>query len=159
MIDPAYEEYFMTTSRLRQKEFEHLGYWVDLYAIETKLVSLQEQDRGRTVKTIDLVNECVKYGKNALIFGESGSGKTFTCLKLFETFKDEYYRIDAALNERIPLFIELSRIRNDDLVKIIRGSIDEAQFNRDKSKYIIFLDGLNEMGDLKEQQRIFGQIR
>lgn len=65
IIAPVYKEYFESISSLRQKEFEHLGKWVDLYAMETKLVSMQEQDRGRKLRAIDLINEFVKAGKNA----------------------------------------------------------------------------------------------
>lgn len=123
IIDPLYEEYFISISKVRQREFEHLGYWVDLYAIETKLASLEEKDRGKTVKATELIDECVESGRNALVFGQSGSGKTFTSLKLFESLKEKYYFPEEALNERIPLFVELSQIRNrnNDLKGIIRG--------------------------------------
>ena len=154
-----YKEYFDQISRIRKEEFEHLGNWVDLDAVETKLTSQQEYDRGRTLSALNLINECVKTARNALIFGESGAGKTFTCLKLFEKIKEEYCRSDAAINERIPLFVELSRVRNKGLDELIREGINEDQFNNDKDKYLIFLDGLNEVGDLEDQKRIFSEIK
>ncbi len=154
IIDPCYEKYFWGISELRKREFAYLDYWVNLYAIETKLVSLQEQDRGRKVMAVDLVNEYTSLGKNALIFGESGAGKTFTCLRLFEEFKKKYC---TAASERIPIFTELSRTRNNALDRVIREGIEE-RFNQDKDKYIIFLDGLNEVGGREEQERIFGEI-
>ena len=147
-ILPVYKSYFDKIRRLRDREFEHLGYWVDLYAIETKLARFRQEDRTREPKkTLDVVSECISQGKNAVIFGDSGSGKTFTCLKLFERFKEEYC---TAPNEKIPLFTELSRTRNNELAKIIKEGIDEEKFNQDTEKYIIFLDGLNEVGGREE---------
>ena len=154
----TYKEHFEVISRLRQNEFNHLDDWIDLYAIDTRLSRLQEQVREDPVIATELINKCVNTGENIIVFGESGSGKTFTCLKLFEAYKENYLHKGASLTERIPLLIELSRTQDKKLEKVIKENIDDKQFAKDKNNYIIFLDGLNESGTFEDQKRVFFEI-
>lgn len=156
--ESRYIEYFNSISKLQEEEFKDLRYWIDLAAIENIALSQGKQKTGKSVNVIDLVEECEKHGENALIYGQSGSGKTLTCLKLFEKFREKFSQSKSASNERIPLFVELSQINPDDFENSIRGKIDKDLFEQDKDKYIIFLDGLNEVGDVSKQQRVLGKI-
>ncbi|MGR3319009.1 MAG: NACHT domain-containing protein, partial [Candidatus Anammoxibacter sp.] len=156
-----YKEYFERIAKLRKDVFAHLGNWVDLYAVETRLTKWQEHERGKTAKATDLVDECVRTDKNVLIFGESGAGKTFTCLKLLEGLKEDYGKKEETTNKKIPIFVELSQVKDNDLEEFVRGyvGISKTQFDSDRAKYVIFLDGLNEVGDLKRQKSVFSEIR
>ena len=120
-------------------------------------INLQDLNKpGNPINVFDLVKKCIVRNKNALIYGNSGSGKTFAFLRLFKHFQKKYNPKETS-NEKIPLFEELSRIGNDLESTIIRKTGKDA-FARDKHRYIIFLDGLNEVGDYEEQQRTLIKI-
>lgn len=74
--------------------------------------------------------------KNVLIFGESGAGKTFTSLKMLDGLKEIYGKKDGTANERIPIFVELSQVKNSDLEEFIREyvGVGKKQFDSDKAK-------------------------
>ncbi|MDI6760943.1 MAG: hypothetical protein QMD05_08950 [Candidatus Brocadiaceae bacterium] len=145
----SYENYFKAVERRREEEFQRLGHYVALPTIETKLAEPGKEAGWAT----EVIERCIQNRQNAVISGESGSGKTFTFLKLFHEFKKRY------LNDEwpcyIPLFVELYKLKDCSFPDLLNGNylnekIDDHRYQRDKSKYIVFLDGLNEAPDSEE---------
>ncbi|HHT9153717.1 MAG TPA: tetratricopeptide repeat protein, partial [Candidatus Hypogeohydataceae bacterium YC40] len=138
----AYENYFKAVSRRREEELLRLGHYAGLPAIDTRLAKTGEKARWAT----EVIEESIQKGEKAVISGESGSGKTFTFLKLFETFKEKYLKDESPY---IPLFVELYMLKYYNFCELLNGTylnakIDDHRYERDKSRYIVFLDGLNE---------------
>ena len=136
----VYESHFKYVENKREEELERLGHYVNLN-LELKLA---QKGKDKPEEAIRTLRNCLKEKerKNGIIIGKSGSGKTFTFLKLFKELKDE--------NSYIPLFIELyrfnppvSHLNFQTFLQEYLG-IDTTRFHKDKEKYVLFLDGLNE---------------
>jgi len=157
-INRVYEKYFDSILKNRQKDLVNLNIGIDTHVIENRFKSLQDYGSGRTLTASEIVDDSIKSRANILVFGDSGLGKTFTCYNLFEYIREQYYHQRDANNRVIPLFIKLSKIRRKNLTTLIRENIDQNIFEKDKKKYIIFLDGLNEVGNFEEQEQTFDKI-
>ena len=156
----AYEKHFNSVSNIQLSEFNELRYWIDLYGIEYNQMGSLDKINPHSRKIVELVFRLIESRNNIIIFGESGSGKTFLCTKLFKEILKEFKNSKSTSNCRIPVFIELSQINNVDLEEGIRNILKIANdiYENDKSKYVIFFDGLNEVGNIEEQQNLIGRI-
>lgn len=140
-----YEGHFREVEKRRKEELEKLRHYVPL-ELEIKLA--QKGGSGKE-KAESVLLKCLKEGENAIIVGDSGAGKTFTFLKLFEELKKEFSDGNSSF---IPLFIEMCKfkpVEHINLPSFIQRyiGIDENRFREDKKNYILFLDGLNESPD------------
>lgn len=154
VIDPVKQappksekSYYNDVVKLNRYEFEQLKYWIDLKVIEYEIYNPQGQINAKATDLIKTVNSCIN-NYNIIIFGESGIGKTLTCLKLFKIFQ-------SSKDKRFPLFIKLSEIING-IENTIKAEIEN--YSLYKKKLFIFFDGLNEVRDFSKQQKILRQI-
>lgn len=136
-----YKGHFDEVDKRRKEELKRLTHYVPI-----KLVQ-KEGNKREEAKSILL--RCLNNERNAIIVGDSGAGKTFTFLKLFEELKKEF---SDGKSPSIPLFIELYKfnpVEHVDLPAFIQKyiRIDINRFHKDKKNYILFLDGLNESPD------------
>ncbi|MFN3466490.1 MAG: NACHT domain-containing protein [Candidatus Brocadiales bacterium] len=104
-----------------------------------------ETPTGESKEASEFIKDCIKSGPQInLIIGNSGSGKTFTFLKSFEGLRDDF--IDGGT--KIPIFVELYRRANCTIKELIMKDMNENLFKADYVNYVLFLDGMNEGGDI-----------
>ena len=108
-VDFSYEDYFNYVKTLRKEEYDNIDTWMNLYAIEHKSSGFEVEIKKETKKVVDIIKVCVDVGNNALFFSESGVGKSFMCVWLFEEYKNKFLHSKNKESERIPLFVELSK--------------------------------------------------
>ena len=136
-----YVEYFNSIAGIREREFERMGLYTEPYILETALDSMTGESQG----ALKAIKDHIEKGPQIVfVLGESGSGKTFTFLKLFEELRDEFLNG----SEKIPLFVELYRLKSRPLKQLILEDIEEACFKQDKDNYVMFMDGINEAGSI-----------
>ncbi|MBI5796590.1 MAG: hypothetical protein HZA47_09810 [Planctomycetes bacterium] len=145
----VYVSHFNSVEARREEELKRLEYYVPL-ELEVKL---SQKGGGEPGEARSVLLDCLDKKRNAIIIGESGSGKTFTFLKLFGELKERYFNDEISF---IPLFIELYKFNppheHVNLETLLQQYlvIDVNRFHRDKEKYILFLDGLNESPNPEE---------
>jgi tetratricopeptide (TPR) repeat protein len=154
----SYEEYFKTIENRRTREKVDLEKWVPLDVIKINPHYVYKQVFIKSVDINDILKYCVHAGRNVIVFGECNAGKTYTCFKLFSEYREKHKKASPNSDARIPIYVDLSRLNGNKLDKITRGIIPETIFNRDRSNYIIFFDGLNESGDITKQQAVLREI-
>ena len=143
-------QYYTDLKNLYPDKFEELvKYWIDSKVIEYDKFRSPEEKKNEPVNIIDAVTKSLSENFNVVLYGESGLGKSFCCLKLIESIHNNSDDIT------VPLFVKLP---------IIDGSVENTlqkkinNYSLREKKLIIFFDGLNEVGDYNEQQKVLLQI-